>query len=89
MALSNTRLKNALKPTIEAQMRSFLSLGVTPYPQLTQFCEAMATAIANEVVLEINNNAVSRIVVNQAFAGTVTGATCSTTINQTFNGTVL
>ena len=89
MPLSNTRLKNALKPVIESQMRAFLVLGIVPYPQLTNFAEAMATAIANEVVSEINANAVSRIVVNQAFTGTVSGASCSTAINQTFNGTVL
>lgn len=58
MALSATRLKNALKPDIEAQIRAFIGLGATPYPQLTQFSEALATAIANQVVLEVTSFAV-------------------------------
>lgn len=57
MALDSIRLKNALAPEIEAQMRIFLSLGSTPYPQMTNFANSMATAIASKVVAEITANA--------------------------------
>lgn len=57
MALDADRLKTALTPEIESQMRSLLTLGGTPYPQLSNFAEALATAIANKVVEEIIDNA--------------------------------
>lgn len=88
MALDSTRLKDALKPEIEAQIRAFLSLGATPYPQLTAFSEAMATAIATKVVNEIKTNGQTQA----TFSGTYpvaggSGGTVTIT-NQAVNGTV-
>lgn len=57
MSLDSTRLKNALKTEIEAQIRSFLVLGVTPYPELTKFSEALATGISSKVIAEFTANA--------------------------------
>lgn len=57
MALDSTRLKNALKSEIEAQIRSFLVLGVVPYPELTKFAEALGTAISTKVIAEVTGNA--------------------------------
>lgn len=89
MPLSSTRLSGVLGPEIETQIRSFLTLGAVPYPQLTSFSNALGKAIADRVVAEITVNAVARTIVNESFAGTVSGATSSTLINKTFNGTVL
>ena len=57
MALDSAVLKGDLKPEIEAQMRSLLNLGSTPYPDLTKFADALATAIATKVVAHIKSNA--------------------------------
>lgn len=81
MALDATRLKNALSPDLESQIRSFLNLGATPYPDLTNFCNAIATSFANKVVAEITANAaLNNAKFSGTFPGTVSGATCSTTI---------
>ena len=88
MAMNSTTLKNTLKVTIENQVRSFLSLGVTPYPQLTAWSEAMATAIATDVVNHITANAQTAA----QFSGTynVTGGSGGTVTitNQPVNGSV-
>lgn len=88
MAMNSTTLKNTLKVTIESQIRTFLSLGITPYPQLTAWSEAMATAIATDVVNHIKNTAQTAA----TFTGTypVTGGSGGTVTitNQPVNGTV-
>lgn len=88
MALNATTLGGVLKTEIEAQVRSFLGLGATPYPQLTSWAEAMGTAIATKVVDHIKTNAeLDNAKFSGTFGGTVTGATCSTTItNQPVTG---
>lgn len=54
MAMDRTRLRNALKPVIEQNMRDFILSGdATPYPQMTAFADALAKAIADEVIDEI------------------------------------
>ena len=45
MALSSSRLAGA----IESSVRTALSLGATPYPQLTAFCTSFATEIVSEI----------------------------------------
>ncbi len=81
MALNATTLGTALGTEIETQIRAYLSLGATPYPQLTEFAEGMAKAIADKVVAHIVSNAtLNNAKFSGIFPGTVTGATCSTTI---------
>lgn len=59
MALSSSRLATALKPIIESKIRTLVIAGdPTAYPQLTNFSQALAEAIAQEVVAEITANAV-------------------------------
>lgn len=54
MAMDRTRLRNALKPVIEQNMRDFILGGdATPYPQMTAFADALAKSIADEVIDEI------------------------------------
>lgn len=91
MALNATTLKNEYKTDLEAQIRLFLSLGSTPYPQLTQFCEAVATAIANKTVAHITANAaLNNAKFSGTFNGTVAGAVCTTTItNQPVTGGII
>lgn len=91
MALDANRLRDAIKPELETQLRSLLGLGATPYPDLTKACEAFATAIASKVVAEITANAaLNNAQFSGTFAGTVTGLTCSTTItNQPVTGGII
>ncbi len=53
MALDSSRLATA----IENGVRSSQSLGVTSYPQLTAYCQALASAIVTEITAnaQINN----------------------------------
>lgn len=84
MALDSTRLKDALKPQIETQIRTALALGATPYPELTKFADALAIAISSTVIAEITANATLS---DAKFSGTygVVGSTVSIT-NQPVTG---
>jgi hypothetical protein len=59
MALNATRLANAIKPEIESKVRSYILGGdAASYPNLTEFCRAIAEAVAAAVVSELTTNAV-------------------------------
>lgn len=86
--MNPTNLKNALAPEIEAQVRAFLSLGSTPYPQLTAWANAMGTAIATKVIEHIQTSAQTQATFSGTYA--VNTSTNQVTItNQAVNGTVI
>lgn len=59
MALNAARLAAAIAPEIESKIRdAILSGSAVPYPNLTNFAQALAEAIAEQVVIEITTNAV-------------------------------
>lgn len=88
MAMNATTLKNTLKVTIENQVRSFLNLGVTPYTELTKWSEAMATAIATDVINHIQSNAQTAAQFSGTYPVTGGGGGSITITNQAVNGTV-
>lgn len=58
MALNVSRLAAALKPKIESKIRQYVIDGdATPYPQLTEFAQALSEAIAEEIVSEFQAHA--------------------------------
>ncbi len=59
MALDATRLAAAIQPELESKIRSMILSGdATPYPNLTNFTQAIAESIANQVIAEITDHAV-------------------------------
>lgn len=89
MALDATILANEIKGDIDINIRAAFSLGAPPlYPKLTQYAEAMANAIAIKMINHIKANAeLNNVTFSGTFPGTVSGATCSTTItNQPVTG---
>ena len=57
MSVDSTRLATALAPEIESKMRSLILSGdATPYPQLSNFAQALAEAIAVKVLAELTTN---------------------------------
>lgn len=58
MSLDATRLANAIAPDLESQIRTaILSGSATPYPNLTAFCQSVASSIATKVIAEITAHA--------------------------------
>lgn len=77
MALNSATLKAAIKPDLEQKMRTYILAGdMTPYPELTNFCEAVAESLANKIVDHIKTNAELD---NATCSGTglVSGPTCT------------
>lgn len=87
MSLDATRLANAIAPDLESQIRTaILSGSAVPYPNLTAFCQAVASSIATKVVAEIAANAALS---NAKFSGTYPVVTGNVTItNQAVTGGV-
>lgn len=73
MALNSSNLGSELEDAI----RDVMELGVTAYPKLTDFCNALATTIVSHIQA---NAELSNAKFSGTFPGTVTGGTCSTTI---------
>lgn len=74
----------SLATSIENNIRAAMGLGSTPYPQMTDYCNALAQAIVDH----IKENAVVTVALNGTYNGTVTGATCSTTLSGNKTGTI-
>lgn len=75
---------SSLASEIESGVRSAMELGSTPYPQMTAYCNALASAIVNH----IKDNLSVQITIDETFAGTVTGLTSSTPVDVTVEGVV-
>ena len=91
MALNPAALQVALAARLEQEIRTALSLGATPYPQLTQFCEGTATAQANEILPHIVANAAVTVIIPAASYPVTGGGGGTVSIPQVTitNGTVL
>jgi hypothetical protein len=73
MALNAANLGSEL----ETAVRTSQNLDGTPYPELTAYCNAIAQAIVDHFK---NNVELDNAKFSGTFPGTVSGATCSTTI---------
>lgn len=72
MALDATRLKNNLKSAIESNVRAEFSLSGS-IPDLTKYCNALADAIAQAVITEIDTNAELSGIVTGSPGSSLTG----------------
>ena len=88
MALNPNTLQPILASDIEQQIRTFLTLGIVPYPQLTQFSNALATAISTRVLGHIQANAQTSATFSGTYPVVGGGGGTVTITNQAVNGTV-
>lgn len=88
MALNPNALQPVLATDIEQQIRTFLTLGSVPYPRLTQFSNALATAISIRVLGHIQTNAQTSATFSGSYAVSGGGGGTVTITNQTVNGVV-
>lgn len=73
---------SSLAADIESGVRSSQGLGSTPYPQLTSYCQALATAIVDHIKnnAEIDNGQVNSNNVTRSPSDTATYTIDSTTV---------